>query len=337
MKKNRTVEMANDIISWDSPLRADTGNNEAGVICMANDSRFIEAYFSEPLTTYASGWKDPANLDALLEFIAPAVPTSRRFQFAKMTNAEEFIAESTEDVRAIGADFKRVEYTSSKADSSTQNKGLTIRVDMDQVADMPNWQQVYTGKLMRRLVRAEIRRAYALLVAAHAATTAKVWSDGATNKNPDLDVLDAAVRYGDIVGIHPSRVLWGLSAWTNRLAGYSAQATSAAFAALGKTPTQVAQGALCQEGYVSSERYTTALATKGKLVTAGTVVLFEAQAGQTPEDPSNIKRFVSNTEGGSRFRVFAQQVNAKLFDITVEHYSRIVITYTGGIQLITVT
>lgn len=332
------ISMAN-ILSPEPALLQDGGNNKPGIICMANDSRFVEAHFSEPLTSFAVGWKDGANLEALLEFIAPEVQTSRRFQYGKADNAEEFLSETgIEDVRAIGGDFKRVEYTQSKVDSSTLNKGLTIRVDLDQVADNANWQQIYTAKLMRRLLRAEIRRSYALLVAAATAYTdgSLAWSN-ATQKDPDTQLMDAAIAYGDVVGVHPARILFGLGSWSARRKCYAQQNTASAFAAARMTADEVAQSALCRNGYVSGERYTTGAATKGRLATSGVVLLYDAEAGQTPEDSSNIKRFVSNTDGGTRFKVFAQQINAKLFDITVEHYSRTVVTSTLGIKSLTVT
>jgi hypothetical protein len=49
-----------------------------------------------------------------------------------------------------------------------------------------------------------------------------------------------------------------------------------------------------------------------------------------------VKRFVSNTQGGTPFRVFRQVVNAKLVDITVEHYSNILPTATLGVQMATI-
>lgn len=328
------------ILSWESPLGMDTGNNNPGIICAANESRFVEAYFSEPLTTYAVGWKDPGQLEALLEFLAPKVPVSPRFEFAQANNAEEFIAESgADDIRAIGSDFKRVEYTSSKVNSRTYNKGLTIRVDLDQVAEQPNWRQTYTGKLMRRLLRAEIRRAFALLAAA-ATNTAIKWTGtpGASScsLDPDQDVIDRVIAFGDAVGMNPTRLLYGLGEWANRRSNFRKQNTAGAFASAAMTVQEVAEQVGCREGFVSQERYTSSATAKTRFV-SGVVLAFLAEAGQTPEDPSNIKRFVSNTTGGTQFRVYEQQISMKLVDITVEHYSNIVVTSTLGVQKLTVS
>jgi hypothetical protein len=63
-------------------------NNVVGEIYLANEDRFTESYFSEALTAYAVGWKDPNNIEATLEFLAPMVPTSRRFEYASANNTE---------------------------------------------------------------------------------------------------------------------------------------------------------------------------------------------------------------------------------------------------------
>ena len=105
--------------------------------------------------------------------MAPTVPVGRRFEFAQANNAEEFFSE-IDDVRAIGADFKRVNYTSSKALGITLNKGLTLRVDRDQIQNNPQWQQQAVDRLMRRLLRNEYRRAITIITAA-ATTTAVTW------------------------------------------------------------------------------------------------------------------------------------------------------------------
>jgi hypothetical protein len=68
-----------------------------------------------------------------------------------------------------------------------------------------------------------------------------------------------------------------------------------------------------------------------------TLAGFFAEAGQSTEDASNVKRFVSAVEGGGDVRVYEQQVSAKLVDITVEHNSNIVITSTLGIVKLTIS
>ena len=46
---------------------------------------------------------------------------------------------------------------------------------------------------------------------------------------------------------------------------------------------------------------------------------------------------VSAEQGGGLVRVFVQQISAKLVAITVEHYSKIIVTYPGGIRMWTIS
>lgn len=316
------------------PAPADLlGGNLPGLEYAANETRFIEANFSEPLTAYAVGWKDPNNIEATLEFVAPKVPTTRRFEFAKATNAEEFLSEA-DDVRAIGADFKRVEFTAAKVNSKTLNKGLTVRVDLDNVEGMPNWREIYTGRLMRRLFRNDLRRAVTLLAAA-ANNTAKTW-DTTDGKDPDQDCATEVIAAQDASGVNPTRILYGTVAWNKRRLSHRAQKTSGGFASAGMTVAEVAAQLGLDDGMVSKERYQDAPTTKAKVV-GDIVLLYLAEAGQTPEDPSNIKRFTSPTMGGTPVRVYEQVISAKLVDITVEHYSQIVVTSTLGIRKLTIS
>ncbi len=311
------------------------GANQVDTIYGANESRFVEATFSEPLTAFAVGYQDPGQLQQLLDFIAPVVPTTRRFEYMLATNAEEFQAETNnDDVRAIGASFKRVEYTSHKAVGQTFNKGLTIRVDLDNVEDMPMWEQIYTARLMRRLLRAESLRAYSAL-AALATDTPLIWN-GVAGQDPDQDISELVIAYADAAGMNPTRVLYGIGAWNLRRRAHRAQNTAGGFASaqqdIGETATSVG----VDSGFISRERYSTSATAKSRIIPQK-VLVFLGEANQSPEDASNIKRFVSNTQGGTPFRVFRQVVNAKLVDITVEHYSNILATATLGVQSATIS
>jgi hypothetical protein len=58
------------------------------------------------------------------------------------------------------------------------------------------------------------------------------------------------------------------------------------------------------------------------------------------EDPSHIKRFVSSfsaEQGGGFVRVYMQQISSKLVALTVEHYSKIIVTYSAGIRKWTIS
>ena len=54
------------------------------------------------------------------------------------------------------------------------------------------------------------------------------------------------------------------------------------------------------------------------------------------DEPANIKRFVTPIDGGSMFRVYADE-HSKFTDLTVEHYSNVVLTSNDGIRKLTIS
>ncbi|MFA5265613.1 MAG: hypothetical protein WC378_17475, partial [Opitutaceae bacterium] len=64
-----------------------------------------------------------------------------------------------------------------------------------------------------------------------------------------------------------------------------------------------------------------------------TVLMYNAAPGLDGEDPSNIKRFVS----GGGLKVYKRQINSKVWEIAVSHYSLIAITSALGIRKFTVS
>lgn len=313
--------------------------SEAGRIVGFNASLFEQANFSEELTGYAVGYRDPNNLEATLEFIAPETPAPRRFEYATFSSPEEFYSGNVDDdLRAIGGDFPTLQYKSDKVLGKLENRGLAIELDEDQIADMPNWQEHYTAKLTRHLNRLAVRRAFALLSAA-STNTAKTWSTAA-GKNPDGDVRAELIAAATVSGIRPNRILYGDTAWDTRAASHEAQDTAGGYAAAGRTPEQLAAHLTVDGVLVSKERYaaTKTAATLAEIV-ATKVIMFNAMAGADMEDPSNIKRFtgrVSAQNGGGKLAVHLRQVGDKRWRLGIEKYELIDITSTLGIRQFTV-
>lgn len=317
--------------AYDAP---DNGVFRHDKIVEANASLFTESYFSEPLTGYAVGFRDPNNIDDTLEFYAPGVRVPRKFEYREFTNAEEFYSDGLdEDERPIGADFKSVRYTQDKEVAKTVNRGLKICVDLDEVADHDGWREHYTGKLLRRLKRNSLRRAVALLSAA-ATNTAKTW-DTTAGKDPDQDVASDLVTATTSSGVMPNRVGYGDTSWSKRQLAHRAQDTAGGSASAGMTAEQVAAFLNVDKVHVSRERYSTG-GSKSEIV-SNLVLMFMASAGQDPEDASNIKRFWSPCEGGTQYRVYERQLSAKLYEIVVEQYELTKITSTLGIRKFTVS
>ena len=305
---------------------------------IANDSRFLESYYQEPLTNYAVGWRDPNNIEATVSFFAPPVPVGRRFEWKSAVNAEEFLSEVVDDQRAIGADFKTVTYTGTDVTDKTLNRGLSLIVDLENVTGT-NWQNQKTAKLIRRLWRNRLRRAISVIDAA-AVSVPFTWRQDPVNPgvvpvNPDQDVRNDLTAATDISGIRPNRYAYGDNAFNYRTAAYGAQNNPAGY--LGYQPgamDQLSAALQVDKVIVSKERYQSAAAAKTQILGANNYA-FYAQDGVDTEDPSNIKCFISTfsgEQGGGLVRVYVQQISAKLVVITVEMYEKIVITYSGGIR-----
>jgi hypothetical protein len=305
-------------------LPLDNGSNPAGQICLANEARFTSSYASEPLTNYAT---------KTLDFLFPPVQVPRRFEFKSADNSEAFLSE-TDDVRAIGADFKHVEYKGTTALNKTINKGLTVRVDLDQVAGMPNWRELYTARLLQRVLRNELRRAVTAITGG-ATNTTKTW-DTTNGKDPDMDVVNEILAATDGGGVRPNRVMYGDGAWTKRLLSHRAQSTAGGYGSAGFTFAELASWFGVDRVMTSRERYQNSATTKTKVL-SDMVILFYAEDGVTPDDPSNTKRFWTPVDGGGKYRVYEQPVSSKLVDLTVEHYSNVVVTSATGLRTLTIS
>lgn len=313
---------------------------KVGMMGVANESRFDSAFLSEPLTAYVAGYRDPTNLDDILNYVAPRVPVGRRFEYYKGDKNSEFYAEKDDaDVRSIGADFKVIKIQGSVVSARTLSKGLTIRMDRDEAendADFERKQQLKVAKIMRILRRTELIRAMTLLVAAGGTATQKNWAQATGNTDPDSDVL-SAIDATRASGVIANRILYADSAFTLRILGLRAQDNPGGYASSGMTLEQLAaflgvDGVRNLTGMVYDRSATTKLSGVGKAGMAGyrgRVLGFNAQDGLDVDDPSTIKRFVSSAGTGD-FTVFVQDISAKIVDVTVSHYSLIAQTMADG-------
>ncbi len=336
--KFRMPEFANarDLIA--GPMPSSGLDRCVGQVFFANDSMLVESAYSEPLTNYLVGWRDPNNIEATLEFFAPRVPVgARRFEWKAAVNAEEFLSEIVDDQRAIGADFKRIAYTGTDVTDKTLNRGLTYIADLDAVLG-PNWQNEKAAKVKRRLLRNSLRRSVALIDAA-SVNVPYTW-DKSAGVNPDQDIRNDLVTAADISGIRPNRVAYGDGAFNLRMQAYGAQNNPAGFLGYGSSAVDsLAASLMVDQVLVSKERYQSAASAKSQIL-GNVAYSFFAVSGVDPEDPSNVKRFVtqfSEEQGGGFERVYVQQLSSKLVAITVEYYEKTVITYASGIRKQTIT
>ena len=298
-------------------------------IITANENRFSASNYSEALTAFTVGWKPQDNLIEMLDFIAPPIPVGRRFEFKRSDNAQAFYSES-DDVRAVGSEFKRVRYDGESVNEKTLNKGLTIRVDHDETAG-DDWQERYVQMLLQRLLRNELRRAISALDTIATQQGSVDW-DGA--ENPDADIREMLASAGNESGIRPNRLIFGESAWDKRMTCLESQNSAVAFKGASMLQSELAGKFLLDGCEVLSSRYQSATAQKSQIL-GDTIYAFYGQNTVSKDEPSNLKRFYTPTEDGSAFRVYCDE-HAKYTDITVEHYSSIVATSKLGVRKLTI-
>lgn len=304
-----------------APIAPGVGNTRSGVLCAANEQAFVASFMSQPITTYIQGMPDQDDVQAALDFVAPPVPTGRRFEFRKFGNTQQFLSE-TDDIRGAGANFKVVEFSGDLQSARTINKGLAFIGDLDVVGEIPNWEQLYSNWLRVRVLRNELRRAYTALLALHAGTTAKWISADATD--PDTDLLALAESLGDSTGLNANAIAIGSTAWQYRVQNLRSTDKAGGFASSMWTPQQLAEWLSLTEGIrKSTERYGTGTGAKTRMLGAYAVA-FHRTNSAVMEDPSSLKRFI--TAAGGQFQVYRRELSAKLIEISVAHYSNIVST-----------
>jgi hypothetical protein len=317
------------------PVLAADAPRGPGQVALANTSLFAEAYFNEPATNFALGWRSPTNIEATLDFLAPAIQVPRNFTYFEWVNIEQFQVDAdVQRIRSIGGDFKRVEYTSVKTAGSVDNKGLVVRIDLDQVVQIPGWENRYVAMLQDRLLRGELKDAIAL-ASAGATNTAKTW-DTTAGKDPDKDVQTDLIAAADASGLRPNRVLYGATAWDKRLISHRAQNSAGGFASAERTEDDVAAMLGVEKAMVSRERYQSTNTAKAQIVN-NLVLEFYATQNPTEFDPTNLARFWTPTLSGGQWRVYIQQVTAKLVDISVEWNSTPKVLTTLGLRQLTIS
>ena len=304
-----------------------------GQVALANDTLFQQGNVDIELTQYAVGYKDPSDLEAELNAIAPGVQTPERFSYRSFDNTEAFLLDTGDnDIREIGGNFNELEdLHSSETETRTLNKGFAMRVDKDRVKNQPNWQQRYVGHIRTRLLRCDVRRSYALLEAG-AVNTAKTWN---SSSDPDMDIANQQKAAADVVGFSGNTLIMDDTSWLTRMTAHRAQNTAGSNASAGMTFEQLRQQLGFERGYKSGSRYASSTSAKTQFLSSK-VLIYTAREGLMEDDASNIKTFWSPCENGERFQVWIAEF-PKYYVIMVEHYSRPTLTSTLGIRKLTIS
>jgi hypothetical protein len=149
-----------------------------------------------------------------------------------------------------------------------------------------------------------------------------------------MDVLNELVAANTARGIPSDVVVFGETAWQKRAVAHRAQNSAGGFASAMLAASALAQLLGVDRVEVSKQVYQSSASAKTGIV-ANKVLIYSAPKGAMKDDPSNIKRFVTPVSGGA-VRVYRQDF-AKRVEISVEHYSNVVITSTLGIRQLTIS
>lgn len=308
-----------------------------GQVCLANDSLFSQATFSQEVTTFGIGYTDPNRnkLMELLGFMAPSRNGPRNAIVTVYDEDEPFEAVDPAKVkRAMLADFPEVKQrTSTKTTRALANRGLTLVLDNDQLKEKLNWETMHAAWLMDLLARASIIEAVALF-RAMSPSSAVIWDALA---NPDLDVKSTNISVlAPTSGFKANRALMGEEVTLLRQLAYEARNDPGGVAgALAQTDEQIATRMGLDRVRSNAERYNNG-GSKDTFL-GNSLFLFTAQDRESPEDSSNIVRHVSNTDfGGGNYATFIERKLKKTF-ITVENYELLAVQHTSGAAELTVT
>lgn len=297
---------------------------------LANSGNNDAASLSEPLNQYMVGYRDPENLEEILETIAPSVPTGRRFEYKVSSERKDFMVDGDDIKRPIPGDFKVVNSHGSTENGRTYNKGLVYILDEDEDGMEPQVQQRIAASLRNRILRSEIKLAIGVLDANDNSTSAN-WGPANSAANPHGDLLSMVDSSGDKRGINPTLVVMGGGAAVKRkmcLLGKADPDSAGAYL----TDEELADFLGVDRVLTLKARYQSSVSAKSKLL-GDDIYAYYARRDLTKDDPSNLKRFVKLTDAG----LFKVHVIPKLKRvlIAVECYSDIICTSKLGIEKFT--
>jgi len=310
-----------------------------GQVCLANDTLIDQASYTEELTTYGIGYGSMTGnkLRTLRDFIAP--PRLSNSRTVRLTQYDETEPWATVDYnkikRAPMADFAEVRQRSAtKVDRTIPNRGLTVRLDRDQIKDRPMWQQIHTQWLIDLLLRATVMESLDVLSAA-ALSDLVTWN---STSDPDMDIKSRLLAQANITGFYPRRALYGDQATLKRQRAYRAQLNAGSLAGAQAVGDDQIAAVIGLDAVLSSaERYQSGASARTELV-GSNVLVFTSIDTDSPEDPSNLVRCVANASfGGGEYAVYLTQEGVKTIYLTVENYELISVQHTTGLMKIAVS
>jgi hypothetical protein len=331
----KEIILANSILAGMGVLPHHELPQAHGQICLANDSLVEQSTYRQEITTWGIGYADPNRnrLAQLRDFLAPRRRSGRSAKVTIYDGNEPFeIVDYKKVKRNPGGDFPTVrQRTATKADRTIPNRGLTIKLDRDQLKDKPDWQNMHTQWLIDLLMRASIMETIAIYEAI--ADTDNLDWDGAAN--PDLEIKEEIIEVlAAQIGFHPNRAVYGELATLKRQQSYESQDNAGANIRAGfMTDEQLASAIGVSAVRTNIERYHSGGGVKD-LFLGSKVMVFTGVDQETPEDPSNVVRHVAEASyGGGEYAVYVHEVGVKAVYITVENYELINAQHADGVAL----
>ena len=305
-----------------------------GQVCLANDTMIGQSTYIEEITSFGIGYGSMQGnkLRELLDFLAPKrTSTSRLIRLTQYDETEPWVTVDYKKVkRSPLADFAQIrQRTATKIDKQIFNRGLTVRLDRDQLKDKPMWQQMHTQWLIDLLQRASVLEAIDIIKAG-AVNDAAQWDAGS---DPDMDVRTRMLALADVTGFYPRRALLGDSATLARQKSYRSQLNAGSLAsATIITDDQIATTWGLDAVKTNAERYQASAAAKTEIV-GKNVLIYTSVDGESPEDPSNIVRHVASASyGGGEYAVYVTDEGVKTVYLTVENYELVSTQHTTGMM-----
>jgi hypothetical protein len=154
--------------------------------------------------------------------------------------------------------------------------------------------------------------------------------------NPDGDVRSELRTLGDSSGMRPNRVLYGRTAHDARLTTHETTNSAAGFGAVARDLNALASYLGVDEVRVDEARYQSTLTAKTQIVN-NLVLMFMGQQTPSRLDPSNLKTFISPSQGGGYLRVFERQISDQMVEIIVSRRELLSVVTTLGLGQFTVT
>lgn len=207
-------------------------------------SQLASSTVSQTLTNYARGIFPDIMLaqDPIIARMAPVVPVaSASGQYKIYSDKNAFQAVQT--ARAIGGPATRIEFLATDGTFSCTPQALEIGIDnheRDAAGELsPQMEEAKARSLLNTAAMSHINDIVTAAKAGLSAAASPTWVT-ASSSTP-LDDIDAQIQaIADDIGMFPTDVVFGLSAWRKFRASAQVKAAFPNAAAVGVTPEQAA-------------------------------------------------------------------------------------------------